>query len=94
MREVYTGKVVWFNTKKGFGYISRDDGKADIFFYWTDIMMEGYKALVSDDVVSFEEDLSYKNRLKACPVILLKKNENAPQRKPQQEYDDECYGNE
>jgi CspA family cold shock protein len=91
-RAVYTGKVIWFNAKKGFGYISRDDGKGDIFFYWTDIMMEGYKSLMTGDVVSFEEDLSFKNRMKACPVILLKKN--LTEQKVRQEYDDECYGNQ
>jgi CspA family cold shock protein len=90
-RQVYTGKVVWFNAKKGFGYISRDDGKPDIFFYWTDILMEGYKSLMAGDVVSFEEDYSFKNRMKAAPIILLKKTN--PNKKEIQQYDDESYGN-
>lgn len=50
----YTGKVVWFNNSKGFGFISRDDGGGDLFVHFSNIKMSGFKSLAADQLVSFE----------------------------------------
>lgn len=53
-----TGKVKWFNSQKGFGFITRDDGKGDIFVHYSAIQGNGYKQLSEGDVVSFDVDVN------------------------------------
>ena len=47
------GKVKWFNTRKGYGFISTDDGK-DIFVHYSNIESDGYKTLAEGDPVTFD----------------------------------------
>jgi len=47
------GSVKWFNAKKGYGFIARDDGKGDVFVHYTAIVGDGYKSLNPGDVVTF-----------------------------------------
>ena len=47
------GTVKWFNPRKGYGFISTEDGK-DIFVHYADIAGEGYRTLVEGDEVSFD----------------------------------------
>lgn len=49
-----TGKVKWFNTKKGFGFIRKEDSEQDIFVHYTSIEGDGYKALQEGEEVRFE----------------------------------------
>ncbi len=48
-----TGRVKWFNEKKGYGFIQRDGG-IDVFVHYTDIDGSGFKTLQEGDKVSFE----------------------------------------
>lgn len=48
-----TGTVKWFNDKKGFGFIQRDEG-GDIFVHHTAISMPGFRTLSEGERVSFE----------------------------------------
>jgi cold shock protein len=45
--------VKWCNEKKGFGFISREDGN-DVFVHFSAINREGYKVLYEGDEVEFE----------------------------------------
>ena len=47
------GTVKWFNDKKGFGFISQDEGD-DVFVHHTSIEGEGFKTLAEGDKVEFE----------------------------------------
>jgi len=47
------GTVKWFNEKKGFGFIKREDGE-DLFVHYSSIDMDGFKNLVEGDDVIFD----------------------------------------
>jgi CspA family cold shock protein len=69
------GKVAWFNVDKGFGFIERDDGQADLYFH-TKALMPGRGQVGRGDVVEFVIE-QHKGRLRARDVDLI---EPAPQR--------------
>ena len=47
------GVVKWFNTKKGYGFITRESGE-DIFVHYSGIIGDGYRSLNEGDKVEFE----------------------------------------
>lgn len=47
------GKVKWFNSEKGFGFIEREDGD-DVFVHFTAIQGNGFKNLQEGQQVEFE----------------------------------------
>ncbi|MEE4357252.1 MAG: cold-shock protein [Desulfococcaceae bacterium] len=48
-----SGIVKWFNDKKGYGFIEKDEG-GDVFVHYSAIDMGGFKTLEEGDRVSFE----------------------------------------
>jgi CspA family cold shock protein len=49
-----TGTVKWFNEKKGFGFVSPDDGGEDLFVHHSEIKSDGYATLNEGQKVNFE----------------------------------------
>ncbi|MGC8513543.1 MAG: cold-shock protein [Acidimicrobiales bacterium] len=49
-----TGNVKWFNSEKGFGFISQDDGGPDVFVHFSAISGNGYRNLEENQKVEFE----------------------------------------
>ena len=49
-----TGKVKWFDNRKGFGFILSDPSGKDVFVHHTSIDGEGYKTLKEGEAVAFE----------------------------------------
>jgi CspA family cold shock protein len=51
---VSTGKVKWFNGKKGFGFIVPDEGGEELFVHHSEIKMGGYADLQEGQAVSYD----------------------------------------
>ena len=47
------GTVKWFNERKGFGFLSREDGD-DVFVHYTAIQSDGFKNLQEGQNVEFD----------------------------------------
>lgn len=48
-----TGTVKWFNSEKGFGFITDENGK-DTFAHYSQIVSDGFKTLEEGQTVSFD----------------------------------------
>ncbi|MFB9904041.1 cold-shock protein [Allokutzneria sp. NRRL B-24872] len=48
------GTVKWFNSEKGFGFITPDNGGADVFVHYSEIQTSGYRSLEENQRVEFE----------------------------------------
>lgn len=66
---VASGKVKKFNTSKGFGFITCDDGSGDIFVHYSEIKGQGHKILNENECVQFEIVIQDDGRRKAINVV-------------------------
>ena len=48
------GKVKWFNSSKGYGFIVPDDGSQELFVHHSEVKMSGYASLDEGQKVEFE----------------------------------------
>lgn len=53
MSDLEIGTVKWFDEKKGFGFITRDGGDADIFVHYSEIGGQGFRTLAEGERVRF-----------------------------------------
>lgn len=68
---IVRGKVAWFDSDKGFGFISfPEGGDKDIFVHYSGILTSGFKTLKDGDEVEFTISLGSKNRLQATEVTV------------------------
>jgi CspA family cold shock protein len=70
MAERKQGSVKWFNSTKGFGFISQESGD-DVFVHYQAITGEGYKTLAENDKVEFTVTQGPKG-LQAAEVKVIK----------------------
>jgi CspA family cold shock protein len=59
-RDMATGTVKWFNESKGFGFITQDDGGADVFVHFNAIQGTGFKTLNEGQKVNYDVEDSPK----------------------------------
>ncbi|MCG3126828.1 MAG: Cold shock-like protein [Phycisphaerae bacterium] len=64
------GRVKWFDSKKGFGFIVGEEGQ-DVFVHYTNIDGEGFRALKDGELVEYEARTSEKG-LQASKVRLAR----------------------
>ena len=64
------GTVKWFNNQKGYGFITDSEGK-DVFVHYNNIVMDGFRYLVKDDIVDFELGSGNDGRQQAVNVKLI-----------------------
>ncbi len=65
----YTGTVIWFDPRLGFGFLSRT-GDKDLFVHWSDIESEGFKTLKKGQTVSYGVGLNRHGQPKAIEVLV------------------------
>lgn len=67
--EQYQGVVVWFDPKKGFGFIKQYHQDEDIFVHWSNISVEGFKTVKPNQTVTYELGKNHRG-LQAVNVVV------------------------
>ena len=62
------GTVKWFNSEKGFGFISNDNGGDDVCVHFSAIVGDGYKSLQEGQKVTFDTEPDPKDSRKLRAV--------------------------
>lgn len=73
-----SGKVKWFDNKKGYGFIAQDSDGQDVFVHHTSILGSGYKTLDEGEIVLFDA-ISSERGLKAHNVQRYPRQPAPPQ---------------
>jgi len=69
MSERITGTVKWFNSSKGYGFLSREDGP-DVFVHFSAIRSEGFRSLQEGQKVEFSIEQGSRGP-QATDVVIL-----------------------
>jgi CspA family cold shock protein len=55
MSEIFNGIVKWFNSERGYGFVTKEDNEVDEYFvHFSYVNMDGYKTLRAGQQVNFE----------------------------------------
>jgi len=68
MSKKLSGECKWFNSKKGFGFITPKDGSEDVFVHQSAILAEGFRSLAEKEPVEYELAKDESGRAKAINV--------------------------
>lgn len=73
----YTGRVKWFNKKKGYGFITlltNDEEDKDVFFHYSSIVSDNFKILFPGEYVSFDT-ITVENKVNCTNIRGIMGNE-------------------
>lgn len=73
-KNLIKGTVKWFDVRKGYGFISDEDG-VDCFVHFSSINMEGFKRFKAGQTVSFVEDEDEQGRTFVKEVTIIVEGE-------------------
>ena len=65
------GIVKWFNSKKGYGFITQDGIAEDIFVHFSSISMDGYRTLREREKLSYDLVKTRDGKLQAENVVVI-----------------------
>jgi len=68
MGEVIVGTCKWFNSQKGFGFLTPNDGGEDVFVHQSVIHADGFRSLAENEPVEFQIVTEESGRSKAINV--------------------------
>ena len=74
---IYKGKVVWFDDKLGYGFISwkTSQPQNELFVHFADIISDGFRSLKPGQDVKFQLGLNHSGKPKAIKVEISKEVE-------------------
>lgn len=76
------GTTKWFDSQKGYGFITDSETKKDVFCHYSQIQMDGFKTLHEDDIVEYELGMgagndSREQAVDVKPILTMKMIENS-----------------
>ena len=69
------GKVKWFSSEKGYGFISSSEKEQDIYVHFSDIVMKGFKTLDENDIVEFDYDEEMNKAVNGHKISVSEEND-------------------
>lgn len=69
------GKVKWFSSEKGYGFISSSEKEQDIYVHFSDIVMKGFKTLDETDIVEFDYDEEMNKAVNVHKISVSEEND-------------------
>lgn len=69
------GKVKWFSSEKGYGFLSSSEKEQDIYVHFSDIVMKGFKTLDENDIVEFDYDEEMNKAVNVHKISVSEEND-------------------
>ena len=69
------GKVKWFSSEKGYGFISSSEKEQDIYVHFSDIVMKGFKTLDENEIVEFDYDEEMNKAVNVHKISVSEEND-------------------
>eukprot|EP00388_Colpodella_angusta_P014261 GDKJ01035666.1.p2 GENE.GDKJ01035666.1~~GDKJ01035666.1.p2 ORF type:complete len:158 (+),score=54.15 GDKJ01035666.1:1-474(+) len=92
MAERVNGIVKWFDVKKGYGFITPDDGSEDLFVHHSALKCEGFRSVKVESKVEFEKTIDDRGKPKAVNVTGPNGDFCEPSPPPERSFDNERRG--